>query len=416
MLIISNPYSGDKSGDKFLRETVVPLLERHGNGLVMDFKQTNGPGHAGELASDYLRSHGTGNIPIIMVSGGDTTIHEVFNGPGIATSSIKTKAEIILVPSGTANAMYHSLFPPSRVNEFLGGLREELINDLKAFPEEQGAKLYSVLHFLDNQRTRNLQSTRTRVVGPDGGVIHEVVSCVVVSTSLHASILDVAEELRAEHPGIERFKIAAGRSIRQWSQADVKIHYPYHIYDSSSQQFTLQTPPQDAADNPTRDVSIYSGPYAYFLTTTNVDRLEMQFRITPLATSLPVRDDEWMELLMIRPSRDPSFSSAGDWEGSEGIREQFAPKMMQILQGAYQDGAHVNMAYSATGGIVSDEKNTVVEYLRVREWTWLPKGTSSVAHLVCIDGQVLHIPAGGFVTAALLTGEDKADLSVYGGI
>jgi hypothetical protein len=40
---------------------------------------------------------------------------------------------------------------------------------------------------------------------------------------------------------------------------------------------------------------------------------------------------------------------------------------------------------------------------------------STPAHLLCVDGEVLHVPEGGKATVRLLSKEDRPELSVYGG-
>jgi hypothetical protein len=170
--------------------------------------------------------------------------------------------------------------------------------------------------------------------------------------------------LRDAHPGIERFKIAAAQSITQWSDAKLVIKYPYQVYDTRLGAFRTrlsQTNDQGTAE--------YAGPFAYFLTTTNVDRLEEKFRITPLATSVPFTDDAidrgWMEVLMIRPTNHISFDLASS---DENIRKEFAATVVKVLQAAYSDGDHLKVTY----GTPEESATSVVECLRVREWEWIP--------------------------------------------
>ena len=168
--------------------------------------------------------------------------------------------------------------------------------------------------------------------------------------------MDGAEALRPTHPGIERFKIAAAQSITQWSDAQLKINYPYQVYDRNLGEFrTLESQAVDV------NTTEFNGLFAYFLTTTNVDRLEMEFRITPLATSIPLTDDAgWMEVLMIRPHNQTQARGT-----DEESRKLFAATTMKVLQAAYNDGSHLEL--SQGGG-----EDSVVEYLRVRDWEWIP--------------------------------------------
>jgi hypothetical protein len=188
-------------------------------------------------------------------------------------------------------------------------------------------------------------------------------------SALHASILDIAESLRSEHPGIERFKIAAGQSITQWSQARLIVKHPHEVYDPVATSFKQGIVTNDSEEG-------IVGPFAYFLTTTNVDRLEQEFRIAPLATSIPVTlEDGWMEVVIIRPSRDPSIGKDGLQSQDEVIRQKFAATTMQALWSAYKDGSHVSLGYDASGKVIDTAESgdkAVVEYLRVKEWEWIP--------------------------------------------
>lgn len=113
------------------------------------------------------------------------------------------------------------------------------------------------------------------------------VSAVVTSTSLHASILHDSESLRKEMPGIERFKIAAESNSTKWYNSYVKLlpednSGVVQMYDPSTKTFVEH--PESDVDDPIVDLS---GPFSYFLSVVNVDRLEPAFRITPLVKDIP---------------------------------------------------------------------------------------------------------------------------------
>lgn len=182
MLIISNPHAGDKSGPLVLKDVLL-LLKRHQPSLVIDFKETTGPGDAGHIAVNYLRqlsSTSDSKDAIILISGGDTTVHEVVDQ--LAKSAIKQPAGVILIPSGTANALYHSLFPPKDCETFLQNLPPAFQEEVKSLDNNTVSKLYSVFFFLSNGSPRPLQSTRTSILNEQDEVIEQVVSCVVVSS------------------------------------------------------------------------------------------------------------------------------------------------------------------------------------------------------------------------------------------
>jgi hypothetical protein len=105
------------------------------------------------------------------------------------TSDTNNKAKqdvnLVLIPCGTANALYHSLFPPSppeKRQEFLDGLPKELKETVTSILEDTLAKLYSLLFFLNGSSPRSLFSTTTSILNVDGGLETSVTTCVVVSS------------------------------------------------------------------------------------------------------------------------------------------------------------------------------------------------------------------------------------------
>jgi hypothetical protein len=192
------------------------------------------------------------------------------------------------------------------------------------------------------------------------------VSAVVTSTCLHAAILQDSESLRKEIPGIERFKIAAKNNSGNWYNSYAKF-FPapsvgvVQVYDPDEKAFV----PHDDTDE--HDILDMYGPFAYFLSTVNVDRLEPAFRVTPLAKDiLPV--EATCDVIVVRPLRDPTC----DWDTPE-TREAFVPKLWAVLTAAYKNGTHVNLRYSATGEITAEgDGPVVVEYIRCGGWEWNP--------------------------------------------
>ena len=217
---------------------------------------------------------------------------------------------------------------------------------------------------------RPLTLAKTTLLSKDGKKREKTsVSAVVTSTALHASILHDSEALRASHPGIERFKIAAQQNITRWYHASVNLLPPQgssvQIYDATQNAFVpFKLAQQDG-------IVTLEGPFAYFLSTVNVDRLEPAFRITSLFSSLPPDPKlSTLDVVVIRPLRDKSIREDSDYD-----REIFAKKSMAVLGAAYQDGKHVKLRYKGKDGEVVDdakEGDLVVEYFRVGGWEWIP--------------------------------------------
>ena len=178
--------------------------------------------------------------------------------------------------------------------------------------------------------------------------------------ALHALILHEAEALRHTHPGIERFKIAAMQNITRWSSAALQLPDGYSVYNPVTHSFE-----ETVSSSPTT----LEGPFAYLLSTVNVDRLELAFTITPLASTLPPAGPGF-EIIVVRPARDPTLNGKDD-----AARQAFAAKSGALLMAAYQQGAHVKLRYGKDGqpvGLEDSEEGFLVEYLRAPSWVWVP--------------------------------------------
>ena len=191
LLVIYNPVCGDRGAKAFFEEHVLPLLSK-----VDLTVETTHEGHAGKVVSEFIHGTSASEEPLSVVIGsGDGTVNEVVNElVKVRSGSAQGAAPriyIALVPCGTANALYSSLFPvPSG---------EDAAKDIDY-------RLQSVRAFLSGSGKRaplSVSATEFRASPED--VTKTVVSVVVTSTSLHAAILHSSEALRTEHPGLERY-------------------------------------------------------------------------------------------------------------------------------------------------------------------------------------------------------------------
>jgi len=236
---------------------------------------------------------------------------------------------------------------------------------------------------------------------------HKVaISAVVTSTALHASILHDSESLRKEMPGIERFKVAAWNNITRWYSSQVKLLPTpsagvVEIYDPDQKTFVTR----DDDDHGIVDVI---GPFAYFLSTVNVDRLEPAFRITPLVSEF-VPAEVSLDIVMVRPHRDPTFVT-----DTTEARQAFAGKATAVLTAAYQDGNHINLKYADDGKITTEGTGpTVVEYIRCGGWEWIPDDIDEKAQLLCSDGAIFSIEKGGKAVCRAAAPADGLRFVVY---
>ena len=258
-----------------------------------------------------------------------------------------------------ANALYHSLFQDASVTSDGSSLSNE-------------SKLLSLKAMLSRQASARqpLSVIKASSEGSDKP-LHAVV---VASTALHASILHDSEALRASIPDISRFKIAAQQNIERFYEADVEFSPPKDgaitIYDPRTRTFVPFT---GDSVNATGHVLLH-GPFSYFLSTVNVDRLESQFVISPKQRE--VKSTDCMLVTIVRPKRDPSYNNNAGKDLESNHRTQFASKLHAVLVAAYDSGKHVELGYDAGGAIASSESadivSYVVEYVCCGAWRWIP--------------------------------------------
>lgn len=373
LLVVYNPVSGSSSARDIVDKQVLPLLQKHGREPDKVIG-TEHSGHAGTIVADFASTATEGSdLQVILVSG-DGTLHEIVNALHDRTWSATLNVKLALVPGGTANALHSSFFPPMPGSE---------------------TTLSSVHALLLDRSPTPLALARTTIspsVLSPAGEQTSVLSAVVVSTSLHASILLDAEALRATVPSIERFKLAAAQNATRWYNARLRLlpssahpelqsdaPAPVLQYAPPLDQFIAAPSPAATGEGagPTAALEL-SGPFAYMLSTVNVDRLEPAFRITPLQRDHSPVPPATADVAIVRPTRDPSNK-----DGSEAEREKFKDKVWAVLGGAYQDGAHVRSTYADDGSISSTGAGQpVVEYFRAGGWEWIPVRLSASVHVV----------------------------------
>ena len=314
--------------------------------IQFDIYETKYPGHAGEIGRAIVAGSGATTIAII---GGDGTLHELINGimgqreTQIGQSDETNRVNIVLLPSGTANALYHSLFPSTCTStEFDRFLSVE--SALSASQDQ-----LRPLSLLDVSKG-NLSTTE-----------HLYYSHVVTSTCLHAQLLETASspEWRKLYPGTERFRKAAekhigtsyptrfslfprsgGAGVQKWSQASQ----------------TWETIAENGFE--------IRGDLTYFVSSL-VDRFEATFRITPHSAPDKDRPADAVDILLVR--------------ARSGDKAVEAERLMQVLMAAYsEDGKHLQIQEEMDG-----KSSYVVEYYRAQGFDWQP--VRSISCDLCPD-------------------------------
>ncbi|EGO21644.1 hypothetical protein SERLADRAFT_474295, partial [Serpula lacrymans var. lacrymans S7.9] len=177
-LVVYNPVCGDSTAHTFFQEHVLPLLHEHSI-ATPHIILTERPGHAGTAVVDYLTSRADPQAELTIILGsGDGTLHEIIN----AISVSPTKGyfiSFVLIPCGTANALYSSFFSPVQGDT------------------TPAYRLQSLHKYLGKFPSTPLTLARTTLVSPESDDHPTIaVSAVVASTALHASILLDSESLR----------------------------------------------------------------------------------------------------------------------------------------------------------------------------------------------------------------------------
>ncbi|KAG8855139.1 hypothetical protein FRB96_007177 [Tulasnella sp. 330] len=408
LLIIVNPESGDKKNVIDVAVSVLPLLKH----ITYQLKISDNVAHVRTLAKEFLEG---GEGSSILVAGGDGTIHEVINALVLdRPSDCPPKTlNLVLWPGGTANALFASIFSSSAPNP----AHQHLIPD--GTDQQTTYKLKSILAFIHSRSSpkvrsaspllRRLTLAATEVFDEKSTRVDHEISVVVSSTSLHAAILKSAEDLRDADPTLGRFKTAARMNLTTWASSSVKIFGSDGATSADVQRYDPGVDALVPASPSHGDTSInLVGPFAYFLSTVNVDRLEPTFYVTaPFTTHPPNPDTKSMDILAIRPGRSPLVGQDLSKLQEKGFRQSFAEEtLMATVMAAYDGGRHVKNLYGEGG-------EPVVEYIRAAGWEWMPDGDDEVSRLICIDGLVKTIPVGGRARCQVLQ-PDKFDSSPDG--
>lgn len=409
---------------------------------------------------------------VVIVIGGDGTTHELIEGVTVDHQGGNEEQgwgrwELIVLPFGTvgfgslhchtearlnltyrityqANALYYSLFPPADPLP-----DTSILSSLPDRPSpEVTAQILPLVSFLTRSTSPfPLPITLTTLLPPPSprhGELPEtsrnikpIPTHVVLSTSLHAAILESSEKLRETHPGNERFRIAAQESMSIFFDAKARLFASDSKFaggrrmelgveqwdprvGSWLEAFTEHRVIVDEDGKGKKGIEL-QGPFAYFTSTATVSRFEPAFVISPLTSLRPSppseqrqqdgdRDaskenkNEYIYIIVLRPLRDPyvlstssptSLSEKPRRSGRAGRGERWAKRAQEVLGKAYHDGAHIDLTYplyamekegNVSGEGEEEEKSweaeakgrgePVVELYRCAAFSWEPIATT----------------------------------------
>lgn len=325
--ILVNDHSGSGLASSLLDQLSDRLRVRDAGTIHFTVHTTQHPGHAGEIGRAILD---TDSCPTVAVIGGDGTLHELINGISDGRSGhLHAQIGIVLVPSGTANALYHSLFPSTCC-------------------DTEYDRFLSVEAALSTGKScRPLSLLAVSEAGKHVYTCH-----VVTSTSLHAQLLETAStpEMRKLYPGTERFRKAAEMHIGIACTANL------HLCASATAGVQKWSPQTGGWETLSSNDLHLSAPFTYFVASL-VDRFEAKFRITPHSAPEKDRPADAVDILLVRAKSDN--------------REAEAKRLMAVLMAAYsEDGKHLSITEEATDG--GGTSRSFVEYYRVTGFEWQP--------------------------------------------
>ena len=206
MLIISNPNAGKKQGPDFIRQHVTWFIDEFlPPTVVPEVKQTTKEGDAGVIALEYIRQNTGKDRIMILVSGGDTTIHEIIQHleSSLQARTHLPRVDIALLPMGTANALYYSEFPPERTEDICKTFDLRVQRRLATLDKETRSNLLSLSALCSNLPSTPLTIARSLIYDAKGALSTSVLSVVVVSSC--TSEINVMHLPLTPHPSFTRF-------------------------------------------------------------------------------------------------------------------------------------------------------------------------------------------------------------------
>lgn len=337
--IILSTGSGHRKAEHFYTDVVSPILSLAGLKDTV-LHTTHSETSILELTRDTLfpaanRGH---ELRIILLSG-DGGIVDLVNGLLATPHSKKyVSPEVVLLPLGTANALYHSINAGAGDTWGLKALSSTTSKPLPTFTAtfSSGSRL-----LIDEARREQELNGKNEVHG-----------AVVLSWGMHASLVADSDTAEYRKFGIERFKMAAKEALYP---SDGSLP---HSYRGRMEYLKLKSEKEGEEEGGDEWIT-FSGEEHLYTLATLVSNLEAPFCISPASKPL----DGSMHLVWFGPT-------SGD-------------EAMRIMGLAYQGGKHVDddmVLYRAIDGL------RIVFAEEDGRW-----------RRVCVDGKIIRVEEGGWV-------------------
>jgi diacylglycerol kinase family enzyme len=369
--IILSTGSGNQAAASFFREVVYPILVSH-NGPegagAMKVHETTSATSILEFTDDIIfPAANNGKALRIILFSGDGGIVDLVNGlSSQPTSSAYIAPQVVLLPLGTANALYHSINTGRQNKWGLHALGSTTSKPLPTFTATFSPD--SRLLVNEGQDEEELPKNAS----PGDLTLH---GAVVASWGMHASLVADSDTTEYRKFGVERFKMAA-KDLLYPSDGSPPHAYRGHIATYNSESNTWTELPENE--------------HVYVLATL-VSNLEATFTISPESKPL----DGSMHLVHFGPR-------SGD-------------EVMRIMGLAYQGGLHVkeeDVWYESIDGfrVLFGEEN--VWYDGIDGFRMLFDEEEGRWRRVCIDGKIVRIGKRGWMEVRKSKGKGVLDVVV----
>ncbi|KAF2133488.1 hypothetical protein P153DRAFT_363671 [Dothidotthia symphoricarpi CBS 119687] len=335
--IIISTASGHRTASHFFKECVDPILATlyPSTHETFTIHTTQSASSVLELTNTVLFPKADEGKPLrVILLSGDGGIIDVVNGlSSRPTSTAYIPPQVILLPLGTANALYHSINVGKENTWGLNALASTASHPLPIFTAtfSPGARLLV-------DEARSAEPLATNSLGH--GVLHGAVVC---SWGMHASLVADSDTTEYRKFGLDRFKMAAKDALYP---ADGSLPHAYKARVSVLKNNAW--------------LPLQEKEHLYTLATL-VSNLEQPFCISPASKPL----DGSMHLVYFGPT-------SGD-------------DAMRIMGLAYQGGKHVSdpaVRYEAIDGLRIEFQGGETE----GRW-----------RRICIDGKIVRVEGDGWV-------------------
>jgi diacylglycerol kinase family enzyme len=338
--IILSTGSGHRKADDFFNQCVHPLLTTLYPKTHHDFHvhTTQSADSVLELATNvFFPKANQGTRLRIIVLSGDGGVVDLVNGlSSHPMSAAYVAPQVVLLPLGTANALYHSINMGKDKNWGLAALASSQSRPLPTFTASfsPGARL-----LVDEARSEEELAIDVTSGHP---TLHGAVVC---SWGMHASLVADSDTAEYRKFGVERFKMAAKEALYP---ADGSLPHAYKAQVSLLQSGEWQV--------------LGSKEHLYVLVPM-VSHLEETFCISPGTKPL----DGSMHVVYFGPTN-----------GDEAMR---------LMGLAYQGGKHVGedaIQYETIDGLRVDFQD-------------LEPGHEGRWRRICVDGKIVRVESDGWV-------------------